>query len=527
MATNNQPVVHMNHEEMPALHDDPPSAPTTTTGATILSISPSESSDDGIRLSPAAARRFARRNLRRSSPTPDLVTSLVRPPSPDTLYIGAQVSQQNRQDSRNRLGPEALYSSGVALPNANPERRSGPLLSPHASSLDIPRRYGGNCIFDMYSLAYVTEPDANLHCPICHDPLVDPVTTPCDHTFCYRCLRSSLDTSPSGSVCPIDRDPLIWPNCFSAARLIRTQLNSLIVKCPNHTRGCKKEMRREAIEKHATTECKFKDYPCPGPNCEKTLRSKPTGETCTHREVRCNHCQAGVLSADRELHLLSCPMSKTRCESCWQMVYRNQVSAHLELECEGIVVLCTYQEFGCPARLTRGQLNAHTMGCGFHPETPSGMIIRSQRELIASYEDMGAQIHHLHARQDETTRRINELVAAVGRRGSGDAIFNDSRTLHDLDAGFEEVHQNLTHLEARQSMWTMNQIMPLREEITELRNSLNMLRMHVNWRLNRSLEEGRNRATNNSGSSTTIRREDVLPERRRSSSAEAADLPRL
>lgn len=526
MATFNQHETPTNHAQpTPPGSNNQTTAPGTIL-ASVLSSSPSETSDDGIRLSPAAARRFARRSLRRTSPTPDLVTSLVRPPSPDALYIGTQVSQQARQDGRNGINPDALYSSGAVIPNANSDRRSGPLLPPHPSSLDIPKRYGGNCIFDLYSLTYVTETDPNLLCPICHDPLVDPVTTPCDHTFCYRCLRSSIDSSPSGSACPIDRAPLVWPNCFSAARLIRTQLNSLMVKCPHHARGCKKEVRREHVEQHATTECRFKDFACPSSNCDKKLRKKPTDDTCPHRQTRCCYCHENIEVADREFHLLSCSMSKTRCESCWQLVYRNQVSAHHELECEGIVVSCTYRDFGCPTRMIRGQLNAHTMGCAFHPDTASGIIIRSQRELIASYSDLGARVHQLHARQDETTRRINEVSTAIGRRGGGDAILGDNRTIQDLDAGFEEVHQNLTHLEARQSMWTLNQIMPIREEVTELRNNINMIRMHVNWLLNRSREEGRIRAANNSGS-TTIRREDVLPERRRSSSAEGADLPRL
>ncbi|KAF5027784.1 hypothetical protein F66182_115 [Fusarium sp. NRRL 66182] len=501
-----------------------------TATAPVLLTSASESSDDGFHLSPAAARRFARRNLRRTSPTPDLVTSLVRPPSPDTFYVGAQASQP-RQDFRARIDPS--YSSGTLIPNVNSDRRSGPLLPPHLSSLGIPKRYGGNCIFDMYSLTYVTEPDANLLCPICHDPLVDPVTTPCDHTFCYRCLRQSIDSSPSGTACPIDREPLAWPNCFSAPRLIRTQLNNLKVKCPYQARGCKSEVRREVVELHATTECRFKDFTCPGADCDKRLRSKPADDTCPHREDRCSHCKATIEAPDRELHLLSCPMSKTRCESCWKLVYRSQLKVHGDLECEGAVINCPYHEFGCPARAMRGQMDSHTVGCAFHPDTPSGIIIRSQREVIQSYANLGQQVQQLNNRQDETDRRLGELSSSVSRRGADDSVVGDNRTIQDLDAGFEEVHQNLTHLEARQSMWTINQIMPIREEVTELRNNINMIRMHVNWLLNRSREEGRIRAATNSGSATANLQRDRsvegprLSERRRSASAEGADLPRL
>ncbi|KAM5343088.1 hypothetical protein ACJ41O_014054 [Fusarium nematophilum] len=518
MATT-PPTANLSESQQPT-----PTSPTATAA--------SESSDDGIRLSPAAARRFARRNLRRQSPTPDLVTSLVRPPSPDTVYVGASISQQAMLDPRSRLDPS--YASGLLIPNVDPNRRSGPLLPPHPSSLGIPRRYGGNCLFDMYSLTYVSEPDANLLCPICHDPLVDPVTTPCDHTFCYRCLRQSIDSSPSGTACPIDRDPLAWPNCFSAPRLIRTQLNNLKVKCPYHARGCKSEVRRETVEAHATTECRFRDFTCPGADCDKRLRSKPTDDTCPHQEIKCSHCQVAIEAPDRELHLLSCPMSKSRCEACWKLVYRSQIKAHHDLECDGIVINCPYNEFGCPARAMRGQMDGHTLGCAFHPDTPSGMIIRSQRELIQSYDELGQQIQQLNTRQDETNRRINEVNAALSRRGGGggESVVGDNRTIQDLDAGFEEVHQNLTHLEARQSMWTINQIMPIREEVTELRNNINMIRMHVNWLLNRSREEGRIRAANSSGAAATLQRDRSvegprLSERRRSASAEAADLPRL
>jgi ubiquitin conjugation factor E4 B len=146
---------------------------------------------------------------------------------------------------------------------------------------------------------------------------------------------------------------------------------------------------------------------------------------------------------------------------------------------------------------------------------------------------MQATILELQTRQEETNKRMDELSLGNGKRGpAGEGLIGDNRTIQDLDAGFEEIHQNLTHLEARQSMWTMNQVMPIREEVTELRNNINMIRMHVNWLLNRSREEGRVRAANNSGTTAGLRRDPggdtipSLPERRRSSGAEA-DLPRL
>lgn len=479
-------------------------------------------------MSPAAARRFARRNLRRTSPTPDLVTSLVRPPSPDAFYMAPHTR-----------GPRGgRISDAVALhrSRSNPDRRSGPLLSPHVSSLDIPKRYGGSCVFDMYSLTYVTESDPNLLCPICHDPLVDPVTTPCDHTFCYRCLRRSIASSPSGTACPIDRETLYWPDCFSAARLIRTQLNSLVVKCPNHNRGCSKEVRREVVQSHAMTECRFREFVCPGTNCDKKLRHKPMDDVCRHHESNCTYCDDVVEEADRDLHLMSCLKSKTRCESCWELVGRSDMALHYEYDCDGVEIGCPYLDVGCPVRVIRGQMRSHTSTCAFHPDSPSGLIIRTQREVIQSYGDLGSLVEGVSSRQDAAARQMAEMSDVLNKRGagrtsiSGDSTTSD-RAIQDFDTGFEEIHQNLTHLEARQSMWTLNQVMPIREEVTELRNNINMIRMHVNWLLNRSREEGRIRAANSSGT-TALRRDSsgepapLLPERRRSSGNESEG-PRL
>lgn len=521
-----------------------PSTSATTAAISIPQFQPrresrtSESSDEGYHMSPAAARRFARRNQRPSS-TPDLVTSLVRPPSPDTFYTTGQ-AHRNGARQVGRLGRIRPQLSGQRVASSCVGgRRSGPSIPPHPSSLDIPKKYGGASIFDLYSLTYVSECDPNLLCPICHDPLVDPVTTPCDHTFCYRCLRRSIESSPAGTVCPIDRDTLSWSDCFSAARLIRTQLCSMIVQCPYRNRGCNKDMKRDLVESHALNDCRFKDYICPDANCDKKARQKPVDDLCSHKEISCKYCDETIQEQDREHHLVSCAQAKTRCEECWQLVLRSSMESHHQLDCDGIQVGCTYQDLGCPIRMERGHLTEHLAGCAFHPDTASGMVIRSQHEIIRTYTDLSSQIQEMHTRQDETARRMDEMASPStststrAQRGGSDTTFTDhNRTIQDVDAGFEEVHQNLTHLEARQSMWTLNQVMPIREEVTELRNNINMIRMHVNWLLNRSREEGRIRAAANTGG-TSVRREEgehhvgpVWPERRRSSGSDV-DLPRL
>jgi hypothetical protein len=497
----------------------------------------SESSDDVYHLSPAAVRRLRRRNMRRTSPTPDLVTSLVRPPSPSEAFIATP--GQVRTRVRN-VFPARLPSDYAPQPPGEAQsslRRFNPLRPPHLSSLDIPERYGGNCVFDLYSLVYVTEPDPNLLCPICHDPLVDPVTTPCDHTFCYRCIRRAFATSSAGTICPIDREPLNWLECTSAARLVRTQLNNLLVKCPHQVRGCSKELKREAVEAHATTECDLRYYVCPDAECDKKLWLKPKDDACHHCDVQCGQCETTIQEAERENHLLSCPKSKSRCDACWHLVYRDHMVQHKDVECEAVEVSCPYHNVGCPARLMREMVRAHSLECAFHPDTASGIVIRSQRDVIQSYGNLENQFRDMQAQQMESARRIEQLegfsVPPVPRRDGNESVFGDQRAMQDFDAGFEEIHQNLTQLEARQSMWTLNQVMLIREEVTELRNNINMIRMRVNWLFSRSREEGGVRGASGSASSTsTIARTNsgesvpILPQRRRSSGAEP-DQPRL
>ena len=42
-------------------------------------------------------------------------------------------------------------------------------------------------------------------CPICFNVMVEPVTLPCGHTFCYNCLKKAFKDK---MMCPMDRHEL-------------------------------------------------------------------------------------------------------------------------------------------------------------------------------------------------------------------------------------------------------------------------------------------------------------------------------
>ena len=49
-----------------------------------------------------------------------------------------------------------------------------------------------------------------LECNVCTDVFLDPVTTPCGHTFCTECLSRAVDVR---NTCPVCRTVLLVGSC--------------------------------------------------------------------------------------------------------------------------------------------------------------------------------------------------------------------------------------------------------------------------------------------------------------------------
>ncbi|MEE6497141.1 hypothetical protein FKM82_002618 [Ascaphus truei] len=61
------------------------------------------------------------------------------------------------------------------------------------------------------------EVDDELVCHICLQPLLQPMDTPCGHTYCYRCLENFLQER---DFCPMDRKKLFFQNCRKSSLLM-------------------------------------------------------------------------------------------------------------------------------------------------------------------------------------------------------------------------------------------------------------------------------------------------------------------
>ncbi|XP_014014932.1 ligand of Numb protein X 2a isoform X2 [Salmo salar] len=111
---------------------------------------------------------------------------------------------------------------------------------------------------------YRLEVDDDLVCHICLQPLVQPLDTPCGHTFCARCLRSFLQER---DFCPLDRERLHLQVCRRSSILVHKLLDKLSVSCPLSP-ACSLSMPRCDLEAHLK-------HRCPGTQCQQNSLEGP------------------------------------------------------------------------------------------------------------------------------------------------------------------------------------------------------------------------------------------------------------
>lgn len=93
---------------------------------------------------------------------------------------------------------------------------------------------------------YQNDVDDDLVCHICLQPLLQPLDTPCGHTFCYKCLRNFLQEK---DFCPLDRKRLHFKLCKKSSILVHKLLDKLLVLCP-FSSACEEVMQRCDLEAH-------------------------------------------------------------------------------------------------------------------------------------------------------------------------------------------------------------------------------------------------------------------------------------
>ncbi|CAF1456944.1 unnamed protein product [Rotaria magnacalcarata] len=116
--------------------------------------------------------------------------------------------------------------------------------------------------------------DKDLFCDYCNNPLIDPISTPCNHTFCRDCIESKLKQSCGTCAKAKCKNKSITMNDLIPVteRIVLNMLDRLLVKC---TVCGTMNIQRGSFEKHAenfcsklTVNCPAADLKCPwsGPN---------------------------------------------------------------------------------------------------------------------------------------------------------------------------------------------------------------------------------------------------------------------
>ncbi|KAF9871177.1 hypothetical protein CkaCkLH20_11346 [Colletotrichum karsti] len=361
-------------------------------------------------------------------------------------------------------------------------------------------------LIDFPCLNYVDEPDENLVCPICRLPIVTPVITPCDHTFCLECLKRFFSTSDT---CPIDRTRFRAKDC-KTSRLLTNMLGSLVVNCPNTERGCDETMKREEAVKHAI-DCRYTLHDCPEKTCDKRVEQwRAVSGKCLHFEQKCEYCEEKMEALSMEDHITrNCSKNITTCTDCGETIKASESKQHSSERCPESSAPCKYGDYGCSHRGLRKTLDAHEDGCMYRVVAVVGEKVKLQEK----------HIEKLQKEKQEQEKQILELKDERRDCISWDDVFNLNNVqggpkfkpteavmtiYEDMERRMEELKKEFTELEGRQTVMVLNQVIPIKDQITEIRSNLGILKMHMAWLMNKSREEvERTRLANRTVSGTS------------------------
>lgn len=420
---------------------------------------------------------------------------LSRPSSP-----GLSTSPPTRQSSPSTIRSRPSTRAGTPIPDYQPPDRDHPPPRPPRSPIPTPP-------IDYQELEYVDDVDETLICPICRTPFHEPITTKrCGHTFCTECLRRAVELQPC---CPIDRQPIAFhPDQLCNPRIVSHQLDRLRVRCPNS--GCGHVATRGLIGPHYDRHCERTLVPCPDLACDKLVAREDVASElgCLHREMRCRYCNAAVLLAERERHYdTACDGHTAKCPECNAIVVRHRMADHVANQCPESQVACKFHVFGCSVSGKRRVVGVHEAGgCVYEA---IGKLARDRAEDRAVISDLRGRLTALERVRGPNPGR-SPRSARPGAEGgyvpdlvdldadqSSQFLLNDAGSgawespedymlaqFERMETKIEDLRKMLTELDGRHSMMLLNETMPLKDQITELRSNLGVINMHTTWLMN-------------------------------------------
>ncbi|KAL4646396.1 E3 ubiquitin-protein ligase PDZRN3-like [Arapaima gigas] len=128
--------------------------------------------------------------------------------------------------------------------------------------------------------------DPDFKCNLCNKVLEEPLTTPCGHVFCARCL---LPWVVQRSACPV-RCRRVSARELNHVLPLKNLILKLEIKCDNHARGCAAVVQLQHLAAHAAA-CGYAPARCGHEGCAEVVNLK---DVRVHMRETCDYRPAGV-----------------------------------------------------------------------------------------------------------------------------------------------------------------------------------------------------------------------------------------
>ncbi|KAI4606630.1 hypothetical protein J4E83_010002 [Alternaria metachromatica] len=459
-------------------------------------------------------------------------------PSPIPPPNDRRSSRSSRSSSNANWTGWAEEQHG-GMPVGGPPSSPSPLAVRVSNSPSTKRRHSRIVKVppEFASLEYVSTPDSNLTCLICHAPFDKPVQLSCDHYFCRECLDHAWAPQHKRT-CPtcrhaVESDSDVRP----VPKIIETMLDELVVKCPNTKAGCNWVAQRVNVNDHVMLYCEYTPVECSAADCRLQISQKDFHKGCLHYTVSCEDCHASLLKKDLEEHQRSlCANRLTTCTLCSAEILRLDLKPHINNDCPKHVISCQGTIVGCKFQAERADVVLHEPTCAMATMAPH-------------FREQQARIERNEARMEPLTRKVgiledgltnitNYLYPANGNDASfpvtdpldpndtdpqapppdfrlPPASFppvppggNDSNnsaqppfdsqvhhllTLHDsLREEVSRISNALTDLDGRTNMMIINESQRSKDEMLHVNAAISNMRMHLQWVVSATLQQRSN-----------------------------------
>ena len=179
----------------------------------------------------------------------------------------------------------------------------------------------------------------SLTCTIGMGIFNDPVTLPCQHVFCRKCIEKSLEAN---GVCPTCKAKTTLQS-LTPQPYFNELIYISLVKCPR----CTWSGDYQSFCLHEK-KCVPPRDECPL-RCGTKLSKKELSDhllNCKFRRIVCKDCKKEIYYAELLFHDDDCPMKKVLCKGCGLSTTFNDRSDHIK-NCQELNSLCNFAFCGC------------------------------------------------------------------------------------------------------------------------------------------------------------------------------------